>query len=207
VGHTHTAFVKETMMDELATSIGTDPLEFRRKLLTEHPRHKAVMELAADKAGWTTPLAPGKSGKKRGRGIALQQSFDTIVAQVVEATVSGSQLRVDRVVCAVDCGIAVNPDVIRAQMEGGIGFALSAALHGAITHDKGAVVETNFHTYPPLRINEMPVVEVHIVPSAQPPTGVGEPGVPPAAPALANAIYAATGKRIRKMPLGKNLEA
>lgn len=207
VGHTHTAFAKESMMDELAAQAGTDPYEFRRKLMAAHPRHRAVLELAADKAGWSTPLKPGEGTAKRGRGIAVQESFDSIVAEVVEVTITDGKLRVDRVVCAVDCGLAINPDVVRAQMEGGIGFGLSAALHNAITLDKGAVQETNFHAYTPLRINEMPVVEVHIVASPEPPTGVGEPGVPPLAPALANAIYAATGKRIRKLPIARQLEA
>ena len=208
VGHTHTAFVKETMIDALAEQAGADPFEFRRKLMADHPRHRAVLELAAEKAGWSTPLKPAANGKgKRGRGIAVQESFNSIVAEVVEVTVTDGALKVDRVVCAVDCGLAINPDVIRAQMEGGIGFGLSAALHNAITIDKGAVQETNFHAYTPLRFNEMPVVEVHIMPSALPPTGVGEPGVPPLAPALANAVYAATGQRIRKLPLLKQLKA
>ncbi|MGQ0701342.1 MAG: molybdopterin cofactor-binding domain-containing protein [Panacagrimonas sp.] len=206
VGHTHTAFATESMMDELALSAGHDSLEFRRKLLAGHPRHRAVLELAAEKANWSQPVKPGADGAKRGRGIAVHESFKSIVAQVVEVTVTDGTLRVDRVVCAVDCGLAINPDVIRAQMEGGIGFALTAALHSAITLDKGVVQQTNFHNYAPLRINEMPQVEVHIVPSAEPPTGVGEPGVPPLAPALANAIFAATGKRIRKLPLANQLQ-
>lgn len=210
VGHTHTAFVKETMIDALAEQAKADPYEFRRKLMTDFPRHKAVLELAAEKAQWGKPLAPATDPKaKRGRGIAVQESFSSIVAEVVEITIGGDgALKVDRVVCAVDCGLAINPDVVKAQMEGGIGFGLAAALHSAITIDKGAVQETNFHTYTPMRINQMPaVVEVHIVPSAQPPTGVGEPGVPPIAPALANAIHAATGKRIRKLPMGTTFKA
>lgn len=208
VGHTHTAFVTESMIDELAHAAGRDPVEFRRGLLSEAPRHLGVLELAAEKSGWSQPLKPGAAGEKRGRGVAVHESFHSYVAQVVELSIKADgSLRVDRVVCAVDCGLAINPDVIAAQMEGGIGFALTAALHSAITLKDGAVQPGNFDTYPMLRMNEMPKVEVHIVPSAQPPTGVGEPGVPPLAPALANAIFAATGKRIRKLPVADQLRA
>ncbi len=164
VGSTHTAFSTETFIDELAVAAGKDPVAFRKDLLAGHPRHLGVLELAASKSGWGAPLAPGKSGEKRGRGVAVHESFNTFVAQVAEVTVKADgSFHVDRVVCAVDCGIAVNPDVIRAQMEGGIGFGLSAALHGAITLKDGIVEQTNFHQYPPLRIDEMPTVEVHIV--------------------------------------------
>ena len=202
VGSTHTAFSTETFIDELAVAAGKDPVAFRKTLLAGHARHLGVLELAADKAGWGAPLAPGKAGEKRGRGVAVHESFNTFVAQVAEVTVKpDGSFSVDRVVCAVDCGIAVNPDVIRAQMEGGIGFGLSAALHGAITLKDGVVEQSNFHQYPPLRINEMPVVEVHIVPSSLAPTGVGEPGTPVIAPAVANALAAATGKRLRVVPL------
>ena len=202
VGSTHTAYSTETFIDELATTAGKDPLEFRKALLDKEPRHRAVLELAAARAGWGTPLAPGKPGEKRGRGIAVHQSFNTYVAQVAEVTVGAdNRLRVDRVVCAVDCGVAVNPDNVRAQMEGGMGFALSAALHGEITLKDGAVEQTNFHQYPVLRINEMPAIEVYVVPSTEAPTGVGEPGVPPLAPAVANAIAAATGTRVRNLPI------
>jgi isoquinoline 1-oxidoreductase subunit beta len=170
-------------------------------LLGSKPRHKGVLALAAQKAGWGQPLAPGKAGEKRGRGVAVHESFNSYVAEVAEVTVGAdNSLRVDRVVCAVDCGLAVNPDVVRAQMEGGIGFALAAALHGEITLKDGAVEQTNFHQYQVLRINEMPTVDVHIVASSEKPTGVGEPGVPPLAPAVANAIAAATGKRLRALP-------
>lgn len=197
VGSTHTAFSTETFIDELAAAAGKDAVEFRRALLAKHPRHLGVLNLAAQKAGWGKPLAKGK-----GRGIAVHESFNTVVAQVAEVSVKpDGTLRVDRVVCAVDCGVAVNPDVITAQMEGGIGFGLSAALYGAITLKEGRVEQSNFHEYRPLRINEMPKVEVHIVASSEKPTGVGEPGVPLIAPAVANAIFSATGKRLRNLPL------
>jgi isoquinoline 1-oxidoreductase subunit beta len=202
VGSTHTAFSTETFVDELAAAAGKDPVAFRKALLASKPRHLGVLQLAAEKAGWGSPLAQGKSGEKRGRGVAVHESFNTFVAQVAEVTVSSDgKFRVDRVVCAVDCGVAVNPDVVRAQMEGGIGFGLAAALHSAITLKDGVVEQSNFHQYPPLRINEMPKVEVYIMPSTENPTGVGEPGTPVIAPAVANAIAAATGKRLRSLPL------
>lgn len=207
VGSTHTAFSTEVFLDELAGAAGKDPVAYRLALLEKHPRHAGVLKLAAEKAGWDKPLAASKSGK-RGRGVAVHESFNTFVAQVVEVTVQkGGTFKVDRVVCAVDCGVAVNPDVIKAQMEGGIGYALAAALTGAITLKDGVVEQSNFNDYPVLRINDMPKVEVHIVKSAQKPTGVGEPGVPPLAPALVNALHAATGKRIRTLPVGEQLQA
>ena len=202
VGSTHTAYSTETLIDELAATAGKDPVAFRRTLLARQPRHLSVLELAAQKAGWGEPLAPGRNGAKRGRGIAVHESFGTAVAQVVEVTVDADKtFTVDRVVCAVNCGLAVNPDVVRAQMEGGIGYGLSAALFGEITIKDGGVEQSNFNDYRVLRINEMPAVEVHIVPSAEAPTGVGEPGVPPIAPAVANALAAVTGTRLRKLPL------
>jgi isoquinoline 1-oxidoreductase beta subunit len=202
VGSTHTAFSTETFVDELAVAAGKDPVAFRRALLDAHPRHLSVLEMAAREAGWGKPLAKGRPGEKRGRGVAVHESFNTLVAQVVEVTVKADKsFSVDRVVCAVDCGIAVNPDNVRAQMEGGIGFGLSAALYGAITIRNGAVEQSNFHDYPVLRIGEMPKIEVHIVPSAAKPTGVGEPATPVIAPALANALAAATGQRLRNLPL------
>ncbi|HEX4885027.1 MAG TPA: molybdopterin cofactor-binding domain-containing protein, partial [Casimicrobiaceae bacterium] len=202
VGHTQNAFTTETFVDELAVAAGKDPVAFRKALLAKHPRHLAALELAAKQSGWGTPLAAGKPGEKRGRGIAVHESFNSVVAEVAEVTVKADgSFSVDRVVCAVDCGIAVNPDNVRAQMEGGIGFGLSAALYGAITLKDGQVEQSNFHDYPILRINEAPRIDVHIVPSTAAPTGVGEPGVPPIAPAVANAIAAASGKRLRTLPL------
>jgi isoquinoline 1-oxidoreductase beta subunit len=206
VGHSHNAFVKESLIDEAAVLAGKDPYEYRHALMTNAPRLKGVLELVATKAGWGQPLQPGAKGERRGRGIAAHESFNSYVAQVAEVTVhEDGSYKVDRVVCAVDCGLAVNPDVIEAQMQGGIGYGLSAALHGAITLKDGVVEQSNFHQYIPLRINEMPAVEVHIASSAEKPTGVGEPGTPPIAPAVANAIAAATGKRIRKLPIGDTI--
>jgi isoquinoline 1-oxidoreductase beta subunit len=199
VGSTHTAFATEVLIDEIAVATGKDPYEFRRALLANHPRHLAALDLAADKAGWRTPLPQGKA-----RGIAVHESFGSFVAQVAEISMTGGDIKVERVVCAVDCGLAINPDVIRAQMEGGIGFGLGAALAEAITLDGGRVEQSNFVDYTPLRIDQMPKVEVHIVPSTAPPTGVGEPGVPPIGPAVANAVAAATGQRIRSLPFAKN---
>ena len=202
VGSTHTAFSTETFIDELAVAAGKDPVAYRRALLAKHPRHLAALDLAAKAADWTAPIAAGKPGEKRGRGVAVHESFRTVVAQVAEVTVRADKsFSIDRVVCAVECGIAVNPDNVRAQMEGGIGYGLSAALHSAITLKDGAVEQSNFHDYPALRIGEMPRVEVHIVPSTSKPSGVGEPATPVIAPAVANAIAAATGTRLRKLPL------
>ncbi|HEV7613435.1 MAG TPA: xanthine dehydrogenase family protein molybdopterin-binding subunit [Steroidobacteraceae bacterium] len=196
VGSSHTAFAVEAFIDEVAHAAGQDGLAFRRTLLEQQPRMKAVLELAAEKAGWGAPLAPGK-----GRGIAVAEAFKTFVAQVAEVAVDkNGQVKVERVVCAVDCGTPINPDIIAAQMEGGIGFGLGAVLYGAITLKDGRVEQDNFNGYRVLRINEMPKVEVHIMPSAEPPTGVGEPGVAPIGPAVANAIFAATGKRIHVLP-------
>jgi isoquinoline 1-oxidoreductase beta subunit len=202
VGSSHNAFAVEAFIDEVAQAAGEDGFTFRRKLLDKHPRMKAVLELAAEKAGWSGAPLP----KGRGRGIAVAEAFNTLVAQVAEVTVGADgKVTVDRVVCAVDCGIAINPDVITAQMEGGIGFGLGAALYGAITLKDGRVEQDNFNGYRVLRLNEMPKVEVHIVPSTEPPTGVGEPGVAPVGPAVANAVFAATGKRVRVLPFGGSL--
>jgi isoquinoline 1-oxidoreductase subunit beta len=196
VGHTHTAFVMETVIDELAKAAGQDPLAYRRARLARHARHRGVLDLAAKHAGWGTPPAAG-----RFRGLAVHESFGSFVAQVAEVSVEGGGVRVHRVVCAVDCGTAVNPAGVAAQMESGIVYGLSAALFGEITLRDGRVQQSNFHDYRPLRLSESPAIEVHIVPSTEPPSGVGEPGVPPIAPAVANAVFAATGKRLRRLPM------
>ncbi|HLL28501.1 MAG TPA: xanthine dehydrogenase family protein molybdopterin-binding subunit [Xanthobacteraceae bacterium] len=196
VGHTHTAQATEVMIDQLAHAAGKDPLAFRLDLLKEHPRHAAVLKLAAEKANYGEALAAG-----RGRGIAVHESFNSFVAMVADVTVGGDGgFKVDKVVAAVDCGVAVNPDVIRAQVEGGIGFGLGAALRNQITLANGVVEQSNFDGYRPIRISDMPEVEVHIVPSLESPTGIGEPGVPPVAPAVTNAIFNATGKRLYSLP-------
>jgi len=192
VGSTHTAFATECFLDEIARETKKDPFELRRALLGKHPRHKAVLEAAAARAGWGKPLPAG-----RARGIAVHESFNTYVAQVVEV----SAKKIERVVCAVDCGVAVNPNIIAMQMESGIGYGLSAALTGAITLKDGLVEQSNFHDYPILRMNEMPRVETVIIPSKEKPTGVGEPATPVIAPALANALLALNGKPIRALPL------
>ncbi|KAA2236174.1 xanthine dehydrogenase family protein molybdopterin-binding subunit [Salinarimonas soli] len=196
VGHTHTAHVMETMIDELARAAGQDPVAFRLGLLGNAPRSAAALRLAAERAGWGEPLPAG-----RGRGVAVHASFGSVAAMVAEVTADGPRLRVDRIVAAVDCGVAVNPDVIRAQVEGSVGFALSAVLRNRVTLADGVVQETNFDAYEPTRFREMPRVEVHIVPSGVDPTGIGEPAVPPLAPAIANAAAAATGTRMRSLPL------
>jgi isoquinoline 1-oxidoreductase beta subunit len=199
VGSTHTAYSTETFLDELAHAAGRDPLDLRRTLLAKHPRHLAVLNLAAEKAGWGQPLPAG-----RGSGIAVHESFDSVVAQVAEVSRRPDGVpRVERVICAVDCGTAINPDVIRSQMEGGIGYGLAGALWSEITLVRGRVQEQNFDGYRPLRIADMPAVEVHILPSAAAPTGVGEPGVPPIAPAVANAFFQLTSQRVRRLPFAR----
>lgn len=196
VGHSHNAFVMESLIDEAAYAATQDPVEYRRRLLRAHPRHAGVLDLAVEKAGWGKALPSG-----RARGVAVHESFGSFVAQVAEVSMQAGRIRVHRVVCAIDCGIAVNPEGIEAQMESGIAFGLSAVLHSELHLDKGRVRETNFHDYRVLRLNEMPVVEVHIVPSTEKPGGVGEPGVPPIAPAVANAVFALSGQRLRELPL------
>jgi isoquinoline 1-oxidoreductase beta subunit len=196
VGHTHTAFVMETLMDELAKAAGQDPLAYRRARLARHPRHLGVLNLAAERAGWGTAPSTG-----RFRGLAVHESFGSFIAQVAEVSVDAGRIRVHRVVCAIDCGTAVNPAGVVAQIESAVVYGLTAALYGEITLRDGRVQQSNFHDYRPLRLHEMPVVEVHIVPSTERPSGVGEPGVPPIAPAVANAVFAATGERLRRLPL------
>jgi len=197
VGSTHTAFAVETFIDRLARAAGEDPVDYRRKLLQGHPRHLGVLNLAAEKAGWGTPLPAGHA-----RGVAVHESFNTYVAEVAEVSLLGrGRFSVDKVVIAVDCGVAVNPDVIRAQMEGGMGFGLSAALLSEITLRGGAVEQSNYHNYRMIGIEQMPQVEVHIVKSAKPPSGVGEPATPVIAPAVANALTALTGQTFDRLPL------
>lgn len=196
VGHSHTAFVMETLIDELAQAAGQDPIAYRRRLLKDHKRHLGVLNAAVAKSGWAAPLPKG-----RFRGIAVHESFGSFVAQVAEVSVVENRVRVHRVVCAVDCGVVVNPAGVEAQLQSAIAYGLSAVLHGEITFKGGRVEQSNFHDYPILRMLEMPKVEVHIVPSTEKSGGIGEVGTPPIAPAVANAVFAATGKRQRRLPL------
>jgi isoquinoline 1-oxidoreductase beta subunit len=198
VGSTHTAHATEVFIDQLAAVSQHDPLAFRLKLLKDHPKHQSVLQLAAGKAGWGGPLPKG-----RARGIAVHQSFRTTVAQVAEIQLGkDGDYRVEKVTCAVDCGLAINPDVIVAQMEGGIGFGLSPVLLSEITFKDGKVVQSSFHDYQVVRMPHMPKVDVHIVPSTEPPTGVGEPATPVIAPAVENALHAATGVSRVRLPFG-----
>lgn len=196
VGHSHTGFVMESLIDELAQAARKDPVEYRRALLKNHPRHLRVLNLAAEKAGWGSRLPKG-----RARGVAVHESFGSFVAQVAEVSVEDGRIRVHRVVCAVDCGLAVNPETVVAQMESGIAFGLGAVLHSALHFKDGRVQESNFHDYRVLRLKEMPHVEVHIAPSTDKMGGIGEAGVPPIAPAVANAVFTLTGRRLRELPL------
>lgn len=200
VGHTHTAYAMETLLDELASATGKDPVELRLSLLQGKPRHVAALKLAAEKAGWGKPVPAG-----RARGVALHESFETVIAQVVEVSLLPNGMpRVHRVVAGVECGRAINPDVVRAQIEGGVGFGLSAALYSEIQIEHGRVLQGNFNDYRVLRMEDMPQVDVHIVPSSGEPTGVGEPGVPPIAPAVANAVFQLSGQRIRRLPFARH---
>ena len=197
VGHSHTGFVMESLIDELAHKAKKDPVEYRRELLKDHPRHLAALNLAAEKSGWGKPLPAGHF-----HGVSVHESFASFVAEVAEVSVSKEgTLKVHKVTCAIDCGLAVNPEGVKAQMESGIVFALSAVLHGEITFEKGAVKQRNFHDYPVLRMHETPLIETHIVQSSAKMGGAGECGVPPLAAAVTNAIFAATGKRVRELPV------
>jgi len=195
VGNTHTAFVMETLVDELASAAGKDPVAYRRSIL-KSKKHLGVLELVAEKSGWNNPLPAGQY-----RGIAVHESFGSTVAQVAEISIDNGHLKVHRIVCAIDCGLAVNPEGVKAQMESGIIFGLTAVLYGEITLEKGCVKQRNFHDYKIVRMNEAPLIEVYIADSKEKMGGAGEPGVPPLAPAIANALFAATGKRIRRLPL------
>jgi len=199
VGHSHTAYVMETMLDEIAQATRKGPVALRLELLAKQPRDAAVVRLAAEKAGWNTPFR--KAGG-RGRGFAYHQSFHTRIAMVAEVSTAPQTIRVERMVAAVDCGVAINPDNVTEQIEGAIGLALSSVLRNQVTLKEGQVEQSNFDDYEPTRMREMPKVEVHIVNSTQRPSGIGEPGVPPLAPAIGNAIFAATGKRLRSLPFG-----
>lgn len=203
VGPTHNVFVVESFMDELAIRANKDPYEYRRELIKHSPRARAVLELAAGKAGWASPLAPAKDGRSKvGRGIAVHFAYASYAAQVAEVEVNEQgMVRVRRVVCAVDCGSVVNPNTVQAQIQSAVIFALSAALYGEITYANGRVQQSNFHDYRVVRINEAPAIEVYIVPSSEAPGGMGELGTPGLAPAVTNAIFAATGMRLRKLPI------
>jgi isoquinoline 1-oxidoreductase beta subunit len=200
VGPSHNVFVAESFIDELAAAAGQDAVAYRRALLDHNPRAKAVLDLVAEKAGWSSPLPKG-----RGRGIALQNVFGSYLAQVAEVEVAkDGSVRVHRVVCAMDCGTVINPDTVQAQIQSGVIFGVTAALYGEITLKNGRVEQANFDTYQMLRINEAPAIEVHVVKSAEPPGGMGEAGTSGIVPAIANAVFAATGKRLRKMPIDTN---
>lgn len=197
VGPSHNVFMVESFVDELAAAAKIDPVEYRKRLLTENPRALKVLELAAEKAGWGRPLSA-----RQGRGVAVQFAFGSYLAIIAEATVApNGAVKVTRIVTAVDCGLTVNPDTIAAQMEGGALYGLTAALYGAITFKDGRVEQSNFDNYLPLRIDEAPHVETYIVPSAEPPGGIGEAATSAAFPAVTNAIFLATGKRVRTLPI------
>ncbi|HZH75044.1 MAG TPA: molybdopterin cofactor-binding domain-containing protein [Archangium sp.] len=200
VGHSHSAFATECFIDEAAHAAGQDPVSFRRQLLKFEHRHRWVLELAAEKAGWGTPLPPG-----RFRGVAVHKCFGSYVAAVAEVSVEGSEIRVHRIVMAADCGRVINPNLAQAQLEGSAVFGLSATLKQRLTFENGRVQQRNFHDHELMRMHDSPRIETHLVSSEVSPTGIGEPGVPVIAPAVANAVFAATGKRLRDLPL--SLEA
>ena len=202
VNHSQNGFFTESFVDECATATGQDPVAFRADLLRGDERHLRVLRRVAELSNWGQPLDAAADGAKRAQGIAIHHSFGSIVAHVAEVSLTADKrVRVHRVTCVIDCGIAVNPNLIRQQMESAIVFGLSAALHGEITIDKGQVQQSNFHNYMPLRMNECPAIDIDIIASTDAPGGVGEPGVPPIAPAVANAVFVATGQRLRSLPL------
>jgi isoquinoline 1-oxidoreductase beta subunit len=202
VGHSHQAFFTESFTDELAAATGQDPIAFRTALLAQHPRHLAVLKRVAVLSDWGQPLKHAADGAPCARGVALHEAFGSVVAQVVEVSLGPQrQIRVHRVVCVIDCGLPVNPNLIRQQMESGIVFGLSAALQDEIVIDKGQVAQKNFVDFPVVRMDDCPLIETCIMPSRMHPQGVGEPGVPPVAPAVANAVFALTGTRLRTLPL------
>jgi len=201
VGPSQNGWVVESFVDELAHAAGKDPYAYRRELVAGQPRLLGVLDQAAQRAGWGSPPPAGRS-----RGIALWQFGETFLSQVAEVSVApDGTVRVHRVVCAADCGILVNPDIVEAQLQGAIAFGLTAALYGEITIERGRVAQSNFSDYRMLQLAEMPEIEVHLVPSEAPPSGVGEAGLPPIAPAVCNAIFAGTGKRVRRLPIGRVL--
>jgi len=202
VGHSHNAFFKESFLDEVAHAAGRDPVALRAALLGKHPRHLKVLQRVAELSGWGKPLPAAADGTPRARGVALHQSFGSIVAQVAEVSVStDKRIRVHRVTCVIDCGLAINPNLVRQQMESGIVYGLSAALNDEVRIEKGQVQQSNFHNNPVLRFDECPVIETDIIASEESPEGVGEPGTPPVAPAVANALFTLTGQRLRSLPL------
>ncbi len=196
VGNTHTAFAMESMIDELAHAVGRDPLDYRLALLKDSPRHLRALQLAAQKAGWGTPLP-----KVRARGLAVHESFGSIIAQVAEVAVEDNQIRVHKVTCAVDCGQVVNPLGLEAQVQGSVAYGLSAVLRSELTLKDGRVEQSNFHDYEVLRLHQMPEVAVHLIPSDAKMGGIGEPATAPVSAAVANAVFALTGQRLRSLPL------
>jgi CO/xanthine dehydrogenase Mo-binding subunit len=197
VGPTHNVFVVESFIDELAAAAKQDPVAYRLGLLEANPRAKAVLQLAANKAGWGQSLPP-----RQGRGVSFQNAFGTYMAQIADVEVDASgEVRVKRVVCALDCGVVINPDTVIAQVQSAILFGVAGALFGEITFKDGRVEQSNFHDYRPLRMNEVPEIQVHIVASKEAPGGMGEPGTSALAPAVTNAVFAACGKRLRKLPV------
>jgi isoquinoline 1-oxidoreductase subunit beta len=202
VSHSQNAFFVESFIDEIAAAAGQDPLAYRERLLAGNARELRVLKRLRELSGWATPPSAGADGARRARGVALHRCFGSIVGQVAEVSVTADRgIRVHRVVCVIDCGVAVNPNLIRQQIEGGIVYGLSAALHGEITLEDGRVRQSNFHDYVPLRMFECPDIVTEIIADAAVPGGVGETGTPPIAPAVANALFALTGQRLRTLPL------